>query len=72
MYLMSYRLSAPSIDHTALSKDPLLTQPSIDSAAPSVNGSGAGRTNWNGSGCAFYHCFNCLSVLVISELHVWL
>ena len=55
--------SAPSIVQTALSIDPLLTQPLIDPAAPSVDGFGAGRTVWNGPSWVFYHCFTCPSAL---------
>ena len=47
----------PSTDCAALSMDLLLAQPSIDRAAPSVDGFGACRTDWHGPSCAFYHCF---------------
>ena len=39
--------SAPSIDCAALSKDQLSAKPLIYQAAPSVDGFGAGRTDWH-------------------------
>ena len=51
--------SAPSTEHTALSMDSLLAEPSIDHPAPSVDGFGAGRTDWHGPSCMFYRHFKC-------------
>ena len=47
---------APSTDRAALSKDPLLAQPSIDHSAPSVDVYGAVQTAWHRASCAFYRC----------------
>ena len=50
--------SAPSINGAALSIDPLLVQALIYCTSPSVDGFGAGRTDWRGPSCTFNHHFN--------------